>query len=79
MPFIAGGIIFGIAVVIAIIVGIVMLIVALMRKLLSSQDQANYGEEARLLQDMNEKLNKLEKRIESLETIVVASEHNPKA
>jgi phage shock protein B len=80
MPFLAAGIILLSALVIAVIVGFVMLVVALLRKLLRSQDQANSGEEARLLQDMNEKLNKLEKRIESLETIVVASEpHNPKA
>jgi phage shock protein B len=80
MPFLAVGIILISALAIAVIVGFVMLVVALLRRLLSSQDQANSGEEARLLQDMNEKLNKLEKRIESLETIVVASEQNtPKA
>jgi len=49
------------------------------RKLLSSQNEASNGEEARLLQELNTKLNRLEHRIESLETIVTSAEQNPRS
>ena len=58
--------------------GIVILAASLLHKMLSSKEKDSSGEEARLLQEINAKLNKLEKRIESLETIVTASEHNPR-
>jgi phage shock protein B len=63
----------------AFIVCIFVLLFKLMHKLLSSQKEASSGEEARLLQELNTKLNRLEHRIESLETIVTSAERNPRS
>jgi phage shock protein B len=64
---------------IAVIAGIFILLFKLMHKLLSSQKDASSDEDARLLQDLNTKLNRLEHRIESLETIVTSAERNPRS
>ncbi len=48
-------------------------LVKLAGRLLSSQDEASTGEEARLLQELNSRMSRLEKRIESLETIVTSA------
>jgi phage shock protein B len=48
-------------------------LVKLAGRLLSSQDEASIGEEARLLQELNSRMSRLEKRIESLETIVTSA------
>ncbi|HNX04178.1 MAG TPA: hypothetical protein PKI32_01680 [Opitutales bacterium] len=73
MPFIALGILAVVAV-IALFVAIVVGLAKLLHRMLASQDEASSGEEARLLQELNSKLGKLEKRIESLETIVTSVE-----
>lgn len=67
----------GITLIFAIPVILVILFFKLIYKLLSTQDSGASNEEARLLQEINSKLNRLEKRIESLESIVVATD-NPR-
>jgi phage shock protein B len=69
-----------------VIFGVIALIVALVwicgkaiYSLLSSKDKETNSEDARLLQELNTRLSKLEKRIETLETIVTASENPPRA
>ncbi len=43
-------------------------------KLIAKRNEEGSGEEARLIQDMFAKLNRLETRIESLETIIVETQ-----
>lgn len=43
-------------------------------KLIAKRNEEGSGEEARLIQDMFSKLNRLETRIESLETIIVETQ-----
>lgn len=71
-------IVLGILLILAIPVILIVLFFKLIYKLLSSHDSGDSGEETRLLQDINSKLNRLEKRIESLESIVVATD-NPRS
>ena len=71
-------IIAGIVLIIAIPILLVLLFFKLIYKLLSTQDAGATSEEARILQEINSKLNRLEKRIESLESIVVATD-NPRS
>ena len=71
-------ILFGILAAIALVFGVIWIIGWAIYKLLSSKDQATGGEDARLLQELNARLSKLEKRIETLETIVTAAENPPK-
>lgn len=73
MPFIAA-ILLSCVAVFAVVVAIVVVFAKLLHKLLASQDEASSGEDARLLQDLNTKLNQLEKRLESLETIVTSTD-----
>ncbi len=50
------------------------LAIGLPRKALRRQEEESSGEEARMIQDMFTKLNRLEVRIESLETIIVETQ-----
>jgi phage shock protein B len=69
-------IILGSLLVISIPIILIVLLFKILYKLLSSQDSGASGEETRMLQDINSKLNRLEKRIESLESIVVATDNS---
>ncbi|MBN1404787.1 MAG: hypothetical protein JW942_10025 [Opitutales bacterium] len=54
------------------------LAIGLPRKALRRQEEESSGEEARMIQDMFTKLNRLEVRIESLETIIVETQRKPR-
>jgi phage shock protein B len=72
---IAALIILGVLLVLSIPILLIILLFKILYKLLSSHDSGTSNEETRILQDINTKLNKLEKRIESLESIVVATDN----
>ena len=76
MPFLFA-ILLSVAAFLALLLLLLVGLVKLASRLLSSQDKASSGEEARLLQELNSRMSRLEKRIESLETIVtsVGREH----
>jgi phage shock protein B len=71
-------ILFGIFATIALVVALVWGCGKAIFKLLNSKDEATNGEDARLLQELNTRLAKLEKRIETLETIVTSAENPPR-
>jgi hypothetical protein len=62
--------------VIALVVFFVAICGRLVRSLLSDQKDRSSGEEARMLQEINRRLGRLESRIESLETIVTSTNRN---
>ncbi len=70
-------IVIGILLVLSIPILLIVLVFKILYKLLSSQDNSVSGEETRILQEINTKLGRLEKRIESLESIVVSTD-NPR-
>jgi len=72
MPFLFA-ILLSVAAVFALLLLLLVGLVKLAGRLLSSQDEASSGEEARLLQELNSRMGRLEKRIESLETIVTSA------
>lgn len=61
-----------ILVICAIAAVVIVVCAKLLHKLLASHDEASSGEEAKLLQNINAKVNRLEKRIETLESIVTS-------
>jgi phage shock protein B len=71
-------IVLGVLLVLAIPILIIVFVFRIIYKLLSSHDSGPSNEETRMLQEINSKLNRLEKRIESLESIVVATD-NPRS
>jgi phage shock protein B len=70
-------IVLGALLVLCIPILLIVLVFKILYKLLSSQDNSASGEETRILQEINTKLGRLEKRIESLESIVVSTD-NPR-
>lgn len=70
-------IIIGAILVLSLPILLIILVFKILYKLLSSQDNAVSGEETRILQEIHTKLTRLEKRIESLESIVVSTD-NPR-
>jgi phage shock protein B len=72
MPFLFA-ILLSVAAFFALLLLLLVGLVKLAGRLLSSQDEASSGEEARLLQELNSRMGRLEKRIESLETIVTSA------
>jgi hypothetical protein len=53
--------------------------IKVVQALFSSSEEEGSGEQARLLQGINSKLSSLEKRIESLETIIVDNERRTRS
>ena len=62
----------------AILIGVIKTAVYLPRKLIRTQDEASAKDEAAIIKEMFGKLNRLEVRIESLETIIVESQRKPR-
>ncbi len=56
------------------IILVMRIAIGLPRKALRKQEEDSAGDEARMIQEMFSKLNRLEARIESLETIVVETQ-----
>ena len=66
----------GALLILAVPVILIVLFFKLIYRLLSSHESGPSAEETRTLQEINGKLNRLENRIESLESIVVATDNS---
>jgi phage shock protein B len=71
--YIIVGCIVGLVMIFALFVAVIVGCAKLLHRLLVSQDEASSGEEAKLLQELNTKMGRLERRIETLETIVTSA------
>jgi len=71
-------IILSIGIAITLVLGALATVFGSSRRMIRKQNEASAGEETALIQEMHAKLNRLESRIESLETIIVETQRKPR-